>query len=292
MPRILLLGGTGQLGIEVLRAQLPRGWTLHAIGRDALDLSQSAAIAAAIEVAKPDAIINAAAYTSVDKAETEAALAFALNRDAPQTMAQTAARLDAPLIHVSTDYVFSGDKQAPYVETDPRNPTNTYGRSKAEGEVAVLEAAASKVAIVRTSWVFSAHRSNFLKTMLRLGETRADVGVVSDQYGRPTHAGDLARACLALSERLLDGDEAAAGVFHFAGKGDATWADLAEAIFSAAQLYGRERMRVRRILTADYPTPAARPMNSRLDTSKIEALGIAPAQWRDGVSDSVRELLG
>jgi dTDP-4-dehydrorhamnose reductase len=256
-----------------------------------LDLSEPAAVAAAIDAAKPDAIINASAYTAVDKAEAEPELAFALNRDAPAAMAQAAARLGAPLIHVSTDYVFSGDKPTPYVEDDPRQPANVYGRSKAEGEVAVLDVW-DRTAVVRTSWVFSAHRANFLKTMLRLGETRDDVGVVSDQYGRPTHAGDLARGCIALAERLLDGDAGAAGVFHFAGKGDATWADFADVIFTEAQSYGRGRVRMRRILTAEYPTPAARPANSRLDTAKIEALGIVPADWRDGVRESVRELLG
>lgn len=290
MPRILLLGASGQLGLEVARAQLPAGWEIVTLGRDALDLERPESVAAAIDALRPAAIINGAAYTAVDKAETERALALALNRDAPEAMAQAAARIGAPFIHISTDYVFSGDKPTPYVESDPRKPVNAYGVSKAEGEIAVL-AAWDRAAVVRTSWLFSAHRNNFLKTMLRLSETRDDIGVVSDQLGRPTHAGDLARACVALTERLLDGDAAAAGVFHFAGKGDATWADFAENIFSVAQAYGRGRVRVRRILTEEYPTPAARPANSRLDTTKIEALGIAPAEWRDGVHASVREIL-
>lgn len=290
MPRILLFGASGQLGIEVSRTHVPSGWEIIPLGRDALDLERAESIAAAVEALKPAAIINAAAYTAVDRAETETALALALNRDAPAVMARAAARVSAPLVHISTDYVFRGDKPSPYVEEDPRNPINFYGRSKADGEIAVLESW-ERAAIVRTSWVFSAHRANFLKTMLRLGETRDDVGVVSDQLGRPTHAGDLARACVELTNRLLDGDSAAAGVFHFAGKGDATWADFADAIFTDAQSFGRGRVRVRRILTAEYPTPAARPANSRLDTAKIEALGITPAEWRDGVRASVRDLL-
>ncbi|MFN3465486.1 MAG: dTDP-4-dehydrorhamnose reductase [Terricaulis sp.] len=290
MPRILLFGASGQLGIEVSRTQVPAGWEVVPLGRDSLNLEQTESIAAAIEALKPAAIINAAAYTAVDKAETETALALALNRDAPAAMARAAARVSTPLVHVSTDYVFGGDKPSPYVEDDPRNPINFYGRSKADGEIAVLESW-ERAAVVRTSWVFSAHRANFLKTMLRLGETRDEVDVVSDQLGRPTHAGDLARACVRLVERLLNADAAAAGVFHFAGTGDATWADFAEAIFAEAQSYGRGRVRVRRILTAEYPTPAARPANSRLNTSKIEALDIAPAAWRDGVRASVRELL-
>ncbi|MEZ5960369.1 MAG: dTDP-4-dehydrorhamnose reductase [Hyphomonadaceae bacterium] len=290
MPRILLFGASGQLGIEVSRAQLPPGWEIAQLNRDAIDLEDTESISATIEALNPDAIVNAAAYTAVDKAETEIDLALALNRDAPAAMARTAARLGAPLIHISTDYVFAGDKPAPYVESDPRNPVNAYGRSKAEGEIAVLDLW-DRAAIVRTSWVFSAHRANFLKTMLRLGETRGDIGVVCDQLGRPTHAGDLARGCLALAVRLLDGDAAAAGVFHFAGAGESTWADFADAIFTEAQSYGRAPVHVRRILTADYPTPAARPANSRLDTTKIEALGIAPESWRDGVRAAVRELL-
>jgi dTDP-4-dehydrorhamnose reductase len=290
MSRILLLGAGGQLGTEILRARVPAGWEIIPAARNDLDLTETTKIAAAIEALKPNAIINAAAYTAVDKAETETDLAFALNRDAPAAIAAEAAKLQAPLIHLSTDYVFAGDKATPYVETDPRKPINTYGRSKAEGEIAVLDAWEC-AAIVRTSWLFSPHRVNFLKTMLRLGETRDDVGVVSDQVGRPTSADDLARACVALTERLLQSDQTAAGIFHFAGAGDASWADFAEAIFAEAATHGRAPVRVRRILSEEYPTPTARPANSRLDTRKIEALGIKPASWRDGVRASVAELL-
>ncbi|MBX3428466.1 MAG: dTDP-4-dehydrorhamnose reductase [Hyphomonadaceae bacterium] len=279
MTRVLLFGANGQLGLALRRAKLPAGWTLKALSRADLDLSDTPAIEAAIAAFKPDSIINAAAYTAVDKAESEPKLAFALNRDAPAAMARAA--LGAPLIHISTDYVFRGDKRTPYLETDRRDPINTYGRSKAEGEIAVLEAHA-RATIVRTSWIFSADRANFLKTMLRLAETRDEVAVVSDQRGRPTAAHDLARACIALVEQHLAGDSHTAGLFHFAGAGETSWAEFAEAIFAEAASRGRRPVHVRRVTTGDFPTPAKRPVNSSLDTTKIEALGIAPAPWRDG----------
>ncbi len=282
MTRVLLFGASGQLGLALQRAALQAGWELQPLTRADVDLADAGAIEAAIEARKPQAIINAAAYTAVDTAESEPKLAFALNRDAPAAMARGATALGAPLVHVSTDYVFRGDKPAPYTESDPRDPISVYGRSKAEGETAVFDAYA-RAAIVRTSWVFSPDRANFLKTMLRLGETRDEVSIVSDQIGRPTPADDLARACIIMTETLIAGDQRAQGIFHFAGAGEVSWADFAEAIFAEAALRGRKPVRVRRILTADYPTPARRPANSRLDTSKIEALGITPAPWRDGV---------
>ncbi len=290
MTRVLVFGGTGQLGLALQRAQLPASWEIKTLSRRDLDLERTDAIEAAIATLRPAVIINASGYTGVDKAESEPELALALNRDAPAAMARAASAIGAPLAHISTDYVFRGDKPAPYVETDARDPVSVYGVSKADGEVAVLDAH-ERAAIVRTSWVFSADRTNFLKTMLRLGETRDEVGVVGDQLGRPTGTDELARACIALVSRLLDGDADAAGVFHFAGAGEATWADFAEAIFTQATQHGRNRVRVKRILTAEYPTPAQRPANSRLDTSKIEALGITPAPWRDGVRQYVAQLL-
>jgi dTDP-4-dehydrorhamnose reductase len=276
--------------LEFARSRLPADWEIFAPARAVLNLAEISGIDAAVRAARPDAIINAAGYTAVDKAESETELAFVLNRDAPAALALAAARLGAQLIHISTDYVFAGDKPAPYAESDPRQPINAYGRSKAAGEIAVLDAC-ERAAVVRTSWLFSAHRVNFLKTMLKLGESRGEVAFVSDQLGRPTPAADLARACVALTERLLAADRVAQGVFHFAGAGDATWADFAETIFAEAATRGRNPVRVRRILTAEYPLPAARPANSRLDTAKIEALGIAPADWREGVRAAVAELL-
>ena len=291
MPRILVTGASGQLGVELQRAHLPANWTLLRPTRADLDLSETSRLARAIEALAPDAIINTAAYTAVDKAESEPDLAFALNRDAPEALAHAAARRGAPLVHLSTDYVFDGAKAGAYVETDARSPIGAYGRSKAAGEVAVL-AAPARAAIVRTSWVFSAHRANFVKTMLRLGESNAEVRVVADQHGRPTAASDLAAACIALTERLLARDEAARGVFHFANAGDATWADFAEAIFAGAEARGRAPVRVRRIATAEFPTAAQRPANSRLDTTRFEtALAITPRPWREALNECLDELL-
>lgn len=291
MTRVLVIGGSGQLGIELTRAALPSGWSLSAPARETLDLTNASAVASLVAAKRPNIIINASAYTAVDNAESEPDLAFALNRDGPGALANAAAAVDAALVHVSTDYVFAGDGDRAYVETDPKAPLGVYGRSKAEGEDAVL-AAGARAAIVRTSWVFSAHRANFVKTMLRLGETRDEVGVVSDQHGRPTSARDLATACIALAQHLHNNDARAEGVFHFANTGDTSWADFAEAIFAGAAQRGRKPVRVKRIGTADYPTPARRPANSRLDTNKISALlGAPPRAWRTALDECLDELL-
>jgi dTDP-4-dehydrorhamnose reductase len=306
VPRVLIVGASGQLGLELQRARIPADWTLICPTRDQLDLTDTRGVAPAVAALAPDAIINAAAYTGVDKAESEPDAAFALNRDGPAALARAtgapaprrhapvlagaAPVLQLPLVHVSTDYVFSGDKPTPYVETDAMAPTSVYGRSKAEGEALVL-AAHPHAAIVRSSWVYSPHRANFVKTMLRLGETRDEVSVVADQIGRPTAAADLATACIAITQRLLAGDAVAQGVFHYAGAGDTSWAEFAEAIFAEAALRGRVPVRVKRITTAEFPTPARRPANSRLDTSKIERLGITPRPWREALRLCLDELL-
>jgi dTDP-4-dehydrorhamnose reductase len=291
MTRLLVIGGSGQLGIELTRAALPAGLRLSAPARAMLDLTNASAVGALVAAQRPDIIINASGYTAVDKAESEPDLAFALNRDGPGALAGAAAAVDAALVHVSTDYVFAGDGDRAYIETDPKAPLGVYGRSKAEGEDAVL-AAGGRAAILRTSWVFSAHRANFVKTMLRLGETRDEIGVVADQHGRPTSARDLAQACLALAQRLHEHDARAEGVFHFANTDDTSWADFAETILAGAAQRGRKSVRVNRISTEDYPTPARRPANSRLDTNKISALlGAAPRPWRTALDECLDELL-
>lgn len=291
MPRVLVTGAGGQLGLALARASAPAGWTLELASREKLDLAEAARVREAVEALKPAAIINAAAYTAVDKAESEPELAFAVNRDGPAALAQAAGRLDIPLVHVSTDYVFSGEKPAPYVEDDAKAPLSVYGRSKSEGEDAVL-ARHAHAAVLRTSWVYSPDRTNFVKTMLRLAETRDEISVVADQQGRPTAAGDLASACLAVAARLLDRDERARGVFHYAGGGDTTWAGFAEAIFAEAERHGRRAPRVKRISTAEYPTPARRPANSRLDTAKIQTvLGVQPRPWPEALNDCLGVLL-
>ncbi len=291
MIRILVTGASGQLGTELQRARLPAGWALLTPARAELDLLQPQNVRQTVDRLKPDAVINAAAYTAVDKAESEPEPAFAINCTAAAALAEAAAASGAPLVHVSTDYVFSGDKSEPYVETDPIAPLSVYGRSKAEGEEAVL-AAHARAVVLRTAWVYSAHRANFVKTMLRLSEARAEISVVADQAGRPTAATDLAAACIAIARKQLAGDAAARGIYHYCGAGDASWADLAEAVFVEASEHGRAVTRVKRITTEEFPTAAKRPANSRLDTTKIEgALGIRPWPWRQALKACVAELL-
>ena len=266
------------------------GVTVATLGRDRIDLSKPDIVADAIAALRPAMVVNASAYTAVDKAESDIDAAFALNRDGPAALAFACATLGAPLVHISTDYVFDGAKPAPYVETDAKNPATAYGRSKSAGEDAVL-AANANAAIIRTSWVYASHGTNFLRTMLRLAETREEVGVVADQLGRPTWARDLAEATMAVALRARDNDPAARGVLHYGGAGDAVWADFAEAIFAGAAARGLKSARVKRITTADYPTPARRPANSRLDTTKIEnTLGVKPRDWREACDACLSEL--
>lgn len=278
----LILGQSGQVARELAR-RLPAEASASFAGRETLDLL-TGDVGALIREVGPRAVINAAAYTAVDRAETEADAAFRLNRDVPAEAARACAALDIPFVHISTDYVFAGDKPRPYVETDPRDPLGVYGRSKAEGEIAVEEAG-GRSAILRTAWVYSPFGSNFVRTMLRLAETRDELGVVADQQGNPTHARDVAHAAVLAADRLRGGVRSAGELFHVAGGGDATWADLAEAVFEEAGRRGRPTAAVRRITTADYPTPARRPANSRLSTAKLErTFGWRPPEWRDSLS--------
>ena len=289
---ILVLGRSGQIATELVRTPTPAGFALEAWGRDRLDLSDPQTAAATVAALKPAAVINAAAYTMVDRAELDPASAFKINRDAPAAIARICTKLGAPFIHISTDYVFDGMKPVPYLETDQRNPTSVYGRSKSEGEDEIL-ASSADVSIIRTSWVYAAHGANFLRTMLRLAASNDEVRVVADQIGRPTLAKDIARTVIDVAVRAQGGDRNALGVFHYSGAGDASWADFAEAIFAAASRTGVRTARVKRIATAEFPTTARRPANSRLDTTKIEQLlGVIPRNWREGCELCVDELLG
>jgi len=290
-PKILVLGRNGQTAMELAKLGPPPGFELVFAGRDSFDLSGPGDPDALIEAEAPSAVINAAAYTAVDRAESEPDAAFRLNRDAPAALARACARRDIPFVHFSTDYVFDGTKPEPYVETDPVAPASVYGRSKAEGEALVLDAG-GRALILRTSWVFSAYGANFLKTMLRLARERAELGVVADQLGRPTWAEDCARGALRAAGALLDRDPQASGVFHLSGEGNATWADFAQAIFEESARRGGPRADVRRITTADYPTPARRPANSRLDCGKITAALDWPMRpWRTSLAACFDELL-
>lgn len=289
--RLVVTGLKGQV-VSALIERAPRDVEITAIGRPQLDLGLRDAVLAGLRHTRCDAIINAAAYTAVDKAESEPDVALRVNGEGAGHVAEAAAALGVPLLHVSTDYVFDGALTRPYREDDATAPVTAYGRSKLVGEEKVRAAHENHV-ILRTAWVYSPFGANFVKTMLRLGETRDEVNVVADQYGNPTSAIDIADALLAIARRVTeDRSPALRGVFHFAGDGDATWADLAEAVFAGAQRRGRRPVRVNRIATAEYPTPARRPMNSRLDHARITArYGLTPPSWRTSVDACVSRLL-
>lgn len=286
---ILLFGGTGQVGREVLDRAAAHGATITAPPRQAVDLLDEGAIMAAIEDEWADLVINAAAYTAVDQAETEEETALAINGLAPGAMARACAARNLPLIHLSTDYVFDGGKAGAWREDERTGPINAYGRTKLAGEQAVA-AAGGRSLRVRTSWVFSPHGRNFVKTMLSLAD-RPELRVVDDQTGRPTAAGDIAEFLLGAAPRLAAGnDKALTGVVHFAGAGTTTWRGFAEAIFA---LSGGPAPRIVPVPTDAYPTPARRPRNSELDCHKVERLyGVRPRPWREGLAETLSVLAG
>lgn len=294
--RIVVTGKSGQVALALAERAGAAGHELVALGRPELDLAEPASIAPALASARPDLVVSAAAWTAVDKAESEAEAAFAANATGAGALAEATATLGVPLIHLSTDYVFDGTKPAPYVETDPVAPLGVYGASKEAGERAVLAAHPGAV-ILRTAWVYSPFGANFVKTMLRLAETREEVGVVADQRGNPTSALDIAAGVIALAERLVaEGRPLEAGptrgLFHMTGTGEAVWADLAEAVFAASAAHGGPAARVKRITSADYPTPAPRPANSRLDCARLERVhGIRLPDWRVSVEQVVARLV-
>ncbi len=279
-PRILVIGRSGQLATGLAEAAWPEGSRVVCRGRDAFDLTDAASVRALVEAERPAVIVNAAAYTAVDRAESEPEAAYGLNRDGPAHLAAAAAAMGVPLIHVSTDYVFDGAKAGPYLEDDPVAPLNVYGASKAAGERAVRAGLEAHV-IVRTSWVHARSGGNFVRTMLRLGRERSELAVVEDQIGRPTYAPDLAAALVTVALSLAAGRRDGFGTFHLSGGGEATsWYGFARAIFTAEAARGGPTPRLRPIATADYPTPARRPANSVLDTTRIgRVYGIALRPW-------------
>ena len=290
MRDILITGGDGQLGTSFLELGLP-GYRLHAPGLDVLDFTRPVTIDAVLTERPWAAIINGAAHTAVDRAESEPALAWTINAAAPAQIAKHAARLGVPMVQVSTDYVYPGDKDVIYEEDDAIGPLGVYGASKAAGELAVATAVPRHV-IARTSWVVSPFGANFVKTMLRLGAEREELKVVDDQWGAPTSAQDLARALLTLTVRLIEDQDAPTGVFHVVNRGETTWRRVAEAVFTRAEAHGRRSPKVIPIPTADYPTPATRPLNSRLSSAKLEAaFGLVLPDWTDGIDRIVDQLL-
>lgn len=281
MTDLLIFGRTGQVAREL--ARLAPGALF--VGRDEADLTNPAACAALIRRERPSAVINAAAYTAVDRAESDADTARLVNAEAPGAMAAACAELGIPFVHISTDYVFDGSGDQPRAEDAPTAPLGVYGQTKLDGERAIA-AAGGHWAVLRTAWVFSAHGTNFVRTMRRLGAERERLTIVADQVGGPTPAADIAAAVLEMA-RAMAADGTKGGIYHFAGAPDVSWAGFARAIFDRSDLSPE----VVDIPTSDYPTPARRPLNSRLDCAAITRdFGIPRPDWRDGLDRVIKEL--
>ncbi|MGV1793250.1 dTDP-4-dehydrorhamnose reductase [Rhizobium sp. A37_96] len=295
MSAILVTGANGQVGFELQRSLAPLG-TVVALTRAEMDLASEASILAALREHRPHIIVNPAAYTAVDRAESDAELAMAVNAAAPGIMARWAAESGAWLIHYSTDYVFDGTKAVPYVEEDAVNPQSVYGESKWRGEEAV-RASGARHAILRTSWVYGHHGSNFLKTILRLAQERSALNVVADQVGAPTSAALIADVTRTVIERLTgsDGPDDLSGTYHLTAQGSTSWYGYAAHIVRQASA-GNFKLALsldalKPISTSEYPTPAKRPANSRLDCTKLmDRFGIVLPAWQEGVSDVVERL--
>ena len=289
--KTLVLGAGGQVGRALLEAAAAVGLDAVGLDRAALDLTDAAAVRRAVEAHAPAVVVNAAAYTAVDRAESEPERAFAVNRDGAAHVAAACAAAGIPLVHVSTDYVFDGTKGVPYVEDDAANPLGVYGRSKWEGEEAVRAALPGRHLVVRTAWVFSATGHNFVRTMLRLARERDALRVVADQHGCPTAADDLAAALLAMARSLV-ADPACSGTYHWAGAPSTTWHGLAEAVVEEARRHGPVATRtVEPIPTSAYPTPAARPPSTALDCARAaRVFGLTRPEWRPAVARVVAQL--
>jgi dTDP-4-dehydrorhamnose reductase len=296
--RLLIAGWQGQIARGLVEAAPAcPDVTACAVGRAALDICEARSIERALSQIEPSIVINSAAYTAVDNAETEKERAFALNRDGARMLAEAAARRQIPIIHISTDYVYGGAKAEPYVEDDATAPTTVFGRSKLEGEIAVGQSNPRHV-ILRTAWVFSPTGRNFVKTMLAQAAEQKGVRVVDDQRGSPTYAPHLVAAILELARQLSarKGDKGSVdgpwGVYHAAGSGTTTWRGFAEEVFRCSAALGGPTAEVEPIRSADYPTPAQRPMNSQLDCSKLErTFGVRLPAWQDGVAECVARLV-
>lgn len=291
--RVLITGARGQVGHELLR-RAPSGFEVMGLGSSELDIGDAGSVESTLRQLWPRLIINAAAYTAVDKAESEPEQAYRVNRDGVANLARAAAEIGAPILHISTDYVFAGDAQQPYLETDPTAPSGVYGASKLAGEQVLAEIHPRHL-VLRTSWVFGAHGNNFVKTMLRLGRERDKLGVVADQHGGPTPADSIADALWQLASSYRSQGNLQWGIYHFSGAPACSWHDFAVEIFrQAGQMGLLERLpRVDAISTSDYPTPARRPAWSVLSCSRLEAdHGIGQPDWREGLRRVLEELAG
>ncbi|MGZ7846673.1 dTDP-4-dehydrorhamnose reductase [Haemophilus sp. SZY H57] len=286
MAKFLITGAHGQVGY-CLTQQLQGKHLVLAVDRDELDITDERAVQKTIENFRPDVIINAAAHTAVDRAENEVELSESINVKGPKYLAEAAKSVGAAILHISTDYVFDGQGEGKYKETDITAPQGVYGRTKLEGEQAVAQAN-DKFIVLRTAWVFGEHGNNFVKTMLRLAKTRDTLGVVADQIGGPTYAGDIAAALIDISERIIDDQNVEYGIYHFTGEPYVSWCDFAKAIFTEAvsQNVLEKAPHVNAITTADYPTPAKRPANSCLDLTKIQRVfDIQSSNWQKALKN-------
>ncbi len=286
--KILITGSLGQVG-HFLTSKLSQEneVELLAVDRESLDITDKKAVLNTIQDFKPDYIINAAAHTAVDKAETEVDLSYLINRDGPKYLAQAAQSVNAAILHISTDYVFPGNKEGMYVEEDATAPQGVYGQSKLAGEIAVQDAC-DKHIILRTAWVFSEQGNNFVKTMLKLGATRPELGIISDQFGGPTYAGDIADALIRIVKQTNQADTFASGIYHFSGFPYVNWFEFANSIFDEAQKANilENRPKLNNITTEQYPTPARRPENSKMDCTKIfNTFGIEQSDWQQALKN-------
>jgi dTDP-4-dehydrorhamnose reductase len=286
--KVLINGRHGQVSHELQR-RLGAVGELIVLGRDQLDLAQPDQVRRQVQNIRPDLIINAAAHTAVDLAESEPQAAFAINAVAPGILAEEALALDIPLIHYSTDYVFDGMKARPYTEDDTPNPLGVYGKSKLAGEQAIRDVQ-GKHLILRTSWVYSTHGRNFLLTMQRLLQEKPELRVVADQIGAPTWAGTIANSTLALIERWQANEVADWGTYHLSAQGETSWFGFAQAIGEALRQQGKPCATLIAIPSSDYPTPAARPLNSRLDCSRLQRdWGVSQPDWQTALRECLTE---
>jgi dTDP-4-dehydrorhamnose reductase len=291
--RIAVTGKQGQVASSLIEVASELGVEVLPIGRPELDLLAPETVRSALANVRPDIVVNAAAYTAVDKAETEPEVAMAINARGASAVADAARTLGVPMVQLSTDYVFDGSKPTPYVEDDPVAPANIYGASKLAGEQAVARASDDHV-ILRTAWVYSPYGKNFVRTMLALAQSRTEIKVVADQYGCPTYAHDIAVAIVGIARNLLDRpkDDQLRGLFHLAGTGETNWAEFATAIFGSLSLLGKPVPAVKPITTAEYPTSARRPANSRLDCSKLARIYcVRLPPWHASLKDCLSRLM-
>jgi dTDP-4-dehydrorhamnose reductase len=289
--KILVTGANGQVGFCLTKTLAKTQWDYLALTRDQLDITDAKSVNEIVSVYQPSIIINAAAYTAVDKAESDIEAAYKINCDGARHLAEAANSIDAAILHISTDYVFAGDSESAYKEDDNTSPQGVYGKSKRDGELAVIEANAKHI-ILRTAWVFGEHGNNFVKTMIRLGRDRDQLSIVADQYGGPTYAGDIADVLLKMAEHFEKNKDLPWGTYHYSGHPHVSWFEFASEIFneiSLANIYNKSTPLLKAITTAEYPTPAKRPKNSRLSCDKMKAnFGVFPSDWKHALKN-IRE---